>query len=68
MMRMGADLYEVLGVDRGCSKADLKSAFRKLAREYHPDVNDSPEAKDKFNEISQAYTVSSCRLPRIRTK
>lgn len=59
-MRMGADLYDVLGVDRGCSKAELKSAFRKLAREYHPDVNDSPEAKDKFNEISQAYTVSSC--------
>lgn len=59
MMRMGADLYEVLGVDRGCSKADLKSAFRKLARVYHPDVNDTPEAKDKFNEISQAYTVSS---------
>lgn len=66
MMRMGRDLYEVLGVDRGCSKADLKSSFRKLAREYHPDVNDSPEAKDKFNEISQAYTVSSqptCHVP-----
>lgn len=59
MMRMGRDLYEVLGVDRGCSKADLKAAFRKLARVYHPDVNDTPEAKDKFNEISQAYTVSS---------
>lgn len=58
-MRMGRDLYEVLGVDRGCSKADLKAAFRKLARVYHPDVNDTPEAKDKFNEISQAYTVSS---------
>lgn len=61
MVRMGADLYDVLGVDRGASKAELKSAFRKLARQYHPDVNDSPEAKDKFNEISQAYTVSTLR-------
>lgn len=55
---MGADFYDVLGVDKGCSKADLKTAFRKLAREYHPDVNDTPEAKEKFDEISQAYTVS----------
>lgn len=58
MVRMGADFYDVLGVDKGCSKADLKTAFRKLAREYHPDVNDTPEAKEKFDEISQAYTVS----------
>lgn len=58
MLRMGTDFYEVLGVDKGCSKADLKAAFRKLARVYHPDVNDTPEAKTKFDEISQAYTVS----------
>eukprot|EP00752_Nemacystus_decipiens_P004293 g3922.t1 len=54
---MGRDFYEVLGVDRNADKAELKSAFRKLAREYHPDVNDSPGAEEKFNEISNAYTV-----------
>lgn len=58
MLRMGRDLYDVLGVDRNADKAELKSAFRKLAREYHPDVNDSPDAGEKFNEISNAYTVS----------
>lgn len=57
MVRMAADYYQTLGVDRNASKADLKQAFRKLARQYHPDVNDSPEAKEKFNEISNAYTV-----------
>ncbi|CAM9577015.1 unnamed protein product, partial [Hapterophycus canaliculatus] len=57
-LRMGRDLYQVLGVDRNADKAELKSAFRKLAREYHPDVNDSPDASEKFNEISNAYTVS----------
>lgn len=55
---MAADYYDILGVDRNCSKAELKSAFRKLARQYHPDVNDAPDAENKFNEISQAYTVS----------
>lgn len=59
MLRMAADYYEILGVDRNCSKAELKSAFRKLARQYHPDVNDAPDAETKFNEISQAYTVST---------
>lgn len=58
-LRMGRDFYEVLGVDRNADKSELKSAFRKLAREYHPDVNDSPGAGEKFNEISNAYTVSA---------
>lgn len=57
---MGRDFYDVLGVDRGADKRELKSAFRKLAREYHPDVNDSPGAAEKFNEISNAYSVSYC--------
>ena len=62
MVRMAADYYEILGVDRNCSKSELKTAFRKLARQYHPDVNDAPDAQNKFNEISQAYTVSRlCR-------
>lgn len=58
---MGRDFYDVLGVDRSADKGELKSAFRKLAREYHPDVNDSPEAGEKFNEISTAYSVSDMK-------
>ncbi len=53
------DYYEVLGVERGTDKKDIKKAYRKLAMKYHPDVNDEPEAADKFKEISEAYAVLS---------
>jgi molecular chaperone DnaJ len=53
------DYYEVLGVSRDASESDLKSAFRNLARKYHPDVNDAPDAEDKFKEINEAYGVLS---------
>ena len=53
------DYYEVLGVPRNASEDDLKSAFRNLAREYHPDVSDDPQAEDKFKEINEAYAVLS---------
>jgi len=53
------DYYEVLGVSRDVSESDLKSAFRNLARKYHPDVNDAPDAEDKFKEINEAYGVLS---------
>lgn len=54
------DYYEVLGVSRTCTIVEIKKAYRKLAREYHPDVNhDNPEAEDKFKEISEAYAVLS---------
>ncbi len=53
------DYYEVLGVSRDVSESDLKIAFRKLARKYHPDVNDAPDAEDKFKEINEAYGVLS---------
>ncbi len=53
------DYFEVLGVSRDASESDLKSAFRNLAREYHPDVNDAPDAEDKFKEINEAYGVLS---------
>ena len=54
------DYYEVLGVPRGAGDAEIKKAFRKLAREYHPDVaNNKKEAEEKFKEINEAYEVLS---------
>ncbi len=53
------DYYEVLGVPRDASESDLKSAFRNMARKYHPDVNDAPDAEEKFKEANEAYGVLS---------
>ncbi|GGH84934.1 molecular chaperone DnaJ [Pullulanibacillus pueri] len=54
------DYYEVLGLDRNASKEDIKKAYRKLARQYHPDVNkDDPTATDKFKEVKEAYETLS---------
>ncbi|MCB0112990.1 MAG: molecular chaperone DnaJ [Caldilineaceae bacterium] len=53
------DYYEVLGVERGADAATLKRAFRKLAQQYHPDVNKAPEAESMFKEINEAYQVLS---------
>src|SRR5689334_12903361 len=54
------DLYEVLGVDRQASSADLKKAYYKLAKQYHPDHNPNDKvAEDKFKECSNAYQVLS---------
>ncbi len=53
------DYYEVLGVSRDASESELKSAFRNLARKYHPDVSDAPDAEEKFKEINEAYGVLS---------
>ena len=53
------DYYEVLGVSRDASKDQIKDSYRKLAMQYHPDRNKSPEAEEKFKEISEAYAVLS---------
>ncbi|UYP45095.1 Chaperone protein DnaJ [Candidatus Lokiarchaeum ossiferum] len=53
------DYYEVLGIDKSASDADIKRAFRKLAMKWHPDKNKAPEAQEKFKEINEAYMVLS---------
>ena len=57
---MARDYYKALGVDRKASAEDIKKAYRKLARQYHPDRNpDDPKAEERFKEISEAYDVLS---------
>jgi DnaJ-class molecular chaperone len=57
---MPSDYYDVLGVERGASEAEVKKAFRRLARELHPDVNDhDPAAEEKFKTAAEAYEVLS---------
>jgi curved DNA-binding protein len=51
------DYYDVLGVDRSASTEDIRRAYRKLARQHHPDVNKDPEAEDRFKEVAEAYEV-----------
>ena len=53
------DYYEVLGVKKDASDEEIKRAFRKLAKQYHPDVNKEPGADEKFKEIGEAYAVLS---------
>src|SRR5215467_10471224 len=54
-----ADYYEILGVSPKASQSEIRSAYRKLARKYHPDVSRSPESTQQFARLSEAYRVLS---------
>ncbi len=60
------DYYEILGLAKGASDDEIKAAFRKLARVYHPDVSKEPDAEEKFKEINEAYGVLSDSDKRAR--
>lgn len=53
------DFYQILGVPRDASQQDIQRAYRKLARQYHPDVNTDPAAEERFKDVSEAYDVLS---------
>lgn len=63
---MARDYYDLLGISKGADAKEIKSAFRKLARQYHPDVSQEPDAEDKFKEINEAYEVLSNEEKRAR--
>src|ERR1044071_3325072 len=60
------DYYEILGVGRNANNDEINAAFRKLARQYHPDVNKEDGAEEKFKEINEAYGVLSDSEKRTR--
>ena len=60
------DYYEILNINRSATDAEIKSAYRKLARKYHPDINKTKEAEEKFKDINEAYEVLSDKQKRQR--
>ena len=61
-----ADFYDLLGVSRDVDPDSLKRAYRRMARQYHPDINKDPGAEDRFKEIGRAYEVLSDPQTRAR--
>src|SRR5699024_12415472 len=53
------DYYEVIGLEKGASDDEIKKAYRKLSKKYHPDINKEADAEEKFKEVSEAYEVLS---------
>src|SRR5256884_8609651 len=56
-MATTSDFYDLLGVPRNATDEQIRSAYRKLARQYHPDVSSAPDASDQFKRITEAYEV-----------
>ena len=64
-MMSEADYYRILGLKRGCKVEDIKKSYRKIAREYHPDINSSPGAAEIFIAATEAYEFLIANYNRI---
>src|SRR3972149_9345003 len=60
------DYYKILGVERGADQKMIRAAYRKLARQHHPDINKAAGAEDRFKEINEAYQVLGDKEKRAR--
>lgn len=63
---MSKSLYETLGISQGATEADIKKAYRKLARQFHPDINKEADAEEKFKEVNAAYEILSDKKKRAQ--